>query len=161
MNEEKVKCIQKKLDDLYTQDPIKFVRSAYFDCVVSLKNKTKAVAELVFGKDHEHVKGLFEKKDGYSLSGLRGIVAHGTSGLIDTDIEKVIEKRCPELAEIVKSFLTRIIFGLKPGEDLPKWSGKHMVSMSTSAPRGTHVVSDLKMIPNNDWRIRSEWVDEW
>ena len=159
--EEKIKCIQEKLDILYKENPIEFVKSAYFDCVVSLKSKSQKVAELIFGENHKHVKSLFEKQNGHSLNSLRGIIAHGISGLIDRDIDQVVEKRRYELAAIVKSFLTRIIFNLKPGDTLPNWSGQHMVSMQTNDPRGTHVVSDLKIILNTDWRIRSEWVEEW
>lgn len=160
MTEEKIKCIQEKLNKLYKENPIEFVKSAYFECVLSLRTKTQKVAELVFGKDHEYVKNLFGKQDKNSLSNLRGIVAHGTSGLVDQDIEQVVEKRCHELAAIVKSFLTRIIFGLRSDEDLPRWSGQHMTSMQTDDPRGAHVVSDLKILPNTDWRIHPEWVEE-
>lgn len=160
MNEEKIKCIQEKLNKLYEENPIEFVKSAYFECVLSLRTKMRKVAELVFGKNHEYVKSLFEKQGEHSLSSLRGIIVHGTSGLVNQDIEQVVEKRCHELAAIVKSFLTRIIFGLKQDEDLPKWSGQHMVSMQTNDPRGAHVVSDLKILPNTDWRIRPEWVEE-
>lgn len=158
---EKIKCVDEKLKALYDKDPIEFVEKAYFDCVKSLRNKTQEVAEWVFGKDHEYVKSLFEKREGYSLSDLRARIAHGTSGLVNQDIEQVIETRAYELGAIVKSFLTRITFGLKPEDSLPIWSGQHMASMQTSDPRGTHVVSDLKIIPNTDWRIRQGWVDEF
>jgi hypothetical protein len=157
---EKLACISERLNKLYKENPIKFVEGAYFDCVLTLRKKTEMVAELVFGKGHEHIKTLFKKQDGYSLKDLRSEIAHGTSGLVDPDIEKIVEKRRYELATIVKSFLTRIIFNLKPGDALPNWSGQHKVSMQTNDPRGTHVVSNSKMIPNTDWRIRSEWVEE-
>jgi hypothetical protein len=160
IEKEKIKCIEEKLEALYETNPIEFIENAYHDCVRSLRKKTQEVSELVFGKDHKYVKSLFEKQEGYSLNDLRGAIAHGVSGLVNSDIEQVVEKRCHELANIVKSFLTRIIFGLKPDEDLPRWSGQHMVSMQTNDPRGAHVVSDLKILPNTDWRIHPAWVEE-
>ncbi len=160
IEKEKIKCIEEKLNTLYKTNPLEFVQSAYHDCVKSLRKKTQEVAELVFGKEHEYIKMLFMKNDGYSLNSLRGAIAHGVSGLLNPEIEGIIEKRRYELAAIVKSFLTRIIFGLKPNENLPRWSGQHFASMQTNDPRGTHVVSDLRVIPNTDWRIRPEWIEE-
>ncbi len=157
---EKIVCIQAKFKELYEKDPIEFVRNAYFNCVETLRSKTQGVAEWVFGNDHEHVKSLFEKRDGHSLNSLRGALAHGVSGLVDEDIEHVVEKRTPELGAVVKSFLTRIIFGLKPGEALPQWSGQHSLAVQTDDPRNAHVVSHLNVIPNTDWRIRPEWIEE-
>ena len=148
-----ISCIQKKYNEIYSTDPSRFVRDAYFDCVLSLKNKTRLIAELIFGSDHQYINALFEKTDGNSLSDIRGKLAHGKVTLIEREDENLVRNRLHEIAEIAQEFLIRIIFSLKPNESLPSWSQLHSVDTSLADPRNTLVASDEKLLPTSDWKI--------
>lgn len=151
--------IQLKHDSLYPKDPVRFIREAYFDCILSLKEKTYRVAELVFGPEHRFLTALFQKRDGYSLNDIRGKLAHGGIKLFDKEDENLVRNRLQEIADISREFLTRIIFLLKPTNPLPSWSQLYRLSFTTADPRTTLVVSREDVIPNKDWRIRPEWCD--
>lgn len=152
-------CIREKYDALYETNPEEFVREAYFDCVVGITRKLREVVALVFGSDHEYISALFIKKDGYSLNDLRGRIAHGNFSQLDPEDEKLIRERLPEIAQISREFLTRIIFSLSPSDELPTWSRKHSYTMQSVDPRNTLVASTEKIMPETDWRIRPEWFD--
>ncbi len=156
---ERVECIRRKYDDLYTNDPHKFVEEAYIECIYGLKKKTHLIAEQVFGPDHKYLKALFEKRENYSLSDIRGKLAHGAVTLLDKEDEKLVGDRLPEIAEISKEFLTRIIFSLRPTDSLPSWSKQHTASYSFNDPRTILVATKDNIFPNKDWRIRPEWCD--
>ncbi|MFZ1987778.1 MAG: hypothetical protein WAV21_01955 [Minisyncoccia bacterium] len=150
--------IQKLHDELYQSDPEEFIRRAYFEQVVGLKVKTRKVMELVFGTDHEYIKALFEKVDGReSIYDLRGELAHGGITLLDPSHQKMIRERLPELAEIVREFVRRII--VKPGQELPRWTGGSTISMFPSDPRDMMIASDDRMFRHLDWKIKPEWFD--
>jgi hypothetical protein len=157
--EERVECIRRKYDDLYANDPHTFVEEAYFECIYGLKKKTRLIAEQVFGPDHAYLNALFEKREGYSLSDIRGKLAHGAVTLLDKEDERLVRNRCGEIAEISKEFLTRIILSLKPTDSLPTWSGQYSVSLSFNDPRTLLVATTDNFLPDTDWRIKSEWCD--
>ena len=154
-----ISCIQKKYNEIYSSDPSRFVSEAYFDCVLSLKNKTRRIAELIFGSDHQYINALFEKTDGNSLSDIRGKLAHGKVTLIEREDETLVGNRLHEIADISREFLIRIIFFLKPNESLPSWSQLHSVATSLADPRNTLVSSDEKLLPTKDWKIKPEWCE--
>lgn len=154
-----IKCIQEKQDLIYSENPARFVAEAYFDCVLSLKEKTKRVTQLVFGPEHKYLKALFEKRDGYSLNDIRGKLAHGLITLLDRQDESLVRSRVHEIAEISKEFLTRVIFLLKPDDPLPSWSRRLAFSMSAGDPRTCLVATTDKILPQTNWRIRSEWCE--
>lgn len=154
----RLECIREMHDRSYTEDPVRFVSEAYFECVVGLKEKTRRVAELVFGKDHPHLGLLFERgADGHSLNSIRGELAHGGVSLMDRDHEKLVRGRVHEIAGISKEFLTRLIFLLKPGDPLPSWSKRFSNSMHFTDPRSTMFVTSEIPVAEKDWRIRPEW----
>jgi hypothetical protein len=158
--EQRVKCIQDMHDDTYSIDPVHFVELAYFDCVVSLKRKTRIVSELVFGRGHPHLRNLFEKaSDGYSLSDIRGKLAHGVVTLLDPEDESLVRTRHGEIASVSKEFLTRLIFLLKPTDKPPSWSQRHSLPQSIADPRATLFTTRETIFPTTDWRIRAEWCD--
>lgn len=153
-------CVQEKYEALYSKNPIKFVQEAYFECIVGLKEKTRRVAEMVFGPGHEYLEILFKKSDdGYSLSDIRSRLAHGGVTLLNRDDESLVRNRLHEIEEISKDFLTRIIFLLKPSDSLPSWSGRHAAYLSAADPRTTLVATKESILPTTDWRIRPEWCD--
>jgi hypothetical protein len=153
-------CIQEKHDALYENDPACFVREAYFNCIVTIKEQTRRVAELVFGPEHPYLKLLFEKgEDGHSLSSIRGELAHGGVTLMDRDHEKLVRNRLHEIADISKDFLTRLIFFLKPEDSLPTWSMQFSNAMHFTDPRSTMFVNSVTPVAEKDWRIRPEWCN--
>lgn len=157
--EERAECIRKKHDDLYANDPHKFVEEAYVECIYGLKKKTLLIAEKVFGPDHKYLKALFEKREGYSLSDIRGKLAHGAITLLDKENERLVGSRLHEIAEISKEFLARTIFSLRPTDPLPSWSRQYSVSLSFNDPRTLLVATADNFPPDRDWRIKSEWCD--
>jgi hypothetical protein len=156
---EQLECIGLKHEEVYAADPVRFTKEAYFECVVSLRSRTERVLELVFGQGHEHIIALFRKKDGYSLSDIRSGIAHGALSLLDTEDEKLVRSRLGGMAHIAREFLTRVVFGLRPGEELPKWSGRHTVGFSFADPRSVLAATPKVKFATDDWRIRPEWCD--
>jgi hypothetical protein len=154
------KCIEEKFNLLYASNPTKFISEAYFDCVVGLKKKTRDVAEVIFGAEHPYLALLFEKRDDLpSLSDIRSNLAHGAFSLVDRDQEALVAARLPEIAEIAKEFLTRVIFSLKPDDALPTWSLNFTTSQTTiTDPRATIVIVSEQGLSADDWNIRPEWI---
>jgi hypothetical protein len=155
-------CIEAKFMELYSTNPSKFVEEAYFDCVVSLKNKTKKIIELVFGIDHPFAEKLFSKStnDEMSLSEIRNGIAHGSISLVDRSHELLVARRLPEMATIAKEFLSRLIFAIKSHEQVPTQSVNFTAELKFADPRSTLVVrSDHDLFNPDDWKIKAEWVD--
>jgi len=159
IQEEKKKCIEEKYQKLYKEDPIKFIRDAYFECHESLKSKTRQVVSLIFGEGHEYIQKLLAKEEGWSLSDIRGALAHGELSYLDEKHQEIVAKRIYDIEIIARDLIHRLNFRLKPGEAIPSWSGRHLMLCSTADPRMTLVASDEKIIPNKDWRIKPEWCD--
>jgi len=153
-----VNCIQEKHRS-YEDDPIKFVKEAYLDCLYGITEKVRRISEIVFGSDHDCLRALFEERDASSLSAIRSQIAHGEFTLISRDDETLVRRRLPEMARICKDFLVKIAFLLKPSESFPQWSGKVSSHVGFSDPRNILVVSHESMLPSKDWRIRGEWCD--
>jgi hypothetical protein len=158
--ERRDKCIEEKFNSLYASNPGKFIEEAYFDCVVTLKKKTRRVAELVFGAEHLYLSLLFEKREeAPSLNDIRSNLAHGSFSLVDRDQEALVAARLPEIAQIAKEFLTRVIFSLKPSDALPTWSLNFTKSQKSVAdPRATLVIVSEQGLITDDWKIRPEWI---
>ena len=158
-----MQCIQAKHNELYEKDPIKFVTSAYFNCVVGLKEKTQRITELVFGSGHRYIRDLFVKADdGYSLHGIRSDIAHGRITLLNNEHERLVWQRLHQIANISREFLSRLAFRLSPDESVPSWRRHCIIGVKPNDPRDMLVVNDLSMIPESDWRIKPEWCEpEW
>jgi len=157
---ERIECIKIKYNQLYATDPIEFVEKAYFDCVLSLKEKVHSVTEIVFGQGHPYINTLFEKgEDGYSLNGIRGQLAHGRKTLLFKQEEILVRKRLNEIKRIAYEFIMRLTFQLKPIDPLPTWSQKHASTMSAADPRSLLVINREDALPSKDWRIRPEWIE--
>jgi len=157
--EQRGRCIRAKHDDLYSVDAVRFVREAYFECVVGLKEKSRAVAELVFGPEHSALEALFTRGEDPSLSDIRGKLAHGAYTLLDVDHEELVRRRLPEIEDIAREFLTRLIFQLNPSKPIPTWTREHAISVFMSDPRNTLYATQESILPTRTWTIRSEWCD--
>lgn len=155
-------CIQELQLKMLDKDPIAFVREAYFDCVVSLKTKSKTVAAQVFGEGHEYLRLLFEKsgEDNVSLSELRSELAHGGVTQLDKAHERLIRNNLHKMGSITREFLLRVLFRLEPSDTVPEWSGQFHLGMSTADPRSTMWTTSEKIFPQGTtWKIRPEWCE--
>jgi len=155
----KKRCIKSKYDELYKLDPLKFIEEAYFHCIGSLKSKTKEIIKIVFGDKNEYLNKLFEKEKKYSLSDIRGAIAHGRLCYSDESDRKIVEERIYDIERIARDLIFRLILRLKPEEKVPYWSEKHALFLSASDPRIHLVVSNENILPNKDWHIRAEWCE--
>lgn len=155
---EKAACIQAKHEELYETNPEEFIRQAYFDCIYSIKKRTETIVSRVFGPEHDYLKWLFIKSpDGYSLHDIRGQLAHGGFSLSNRGDEDIVAARLPEVTQVAKDFLTRVIFMLKPADTLPTWSKGFSREMHLADPRSTMFATNEKALPTTDWRIRPHW----
>jgi hypothetical protein len=157
--EQRARCIRAKHDALYNVDSVRFVSEAYFECVHTLKAKSRAVAELVFGAEHPAVSALFERATEPSLSDIRSALAHGTYTLLDVEHEHLVRRRLPEVEDIAREFLTRLIFQLEPSTRIPSWTQEHGFAMSMADPRNTLYATQESILPTKEWPIRPEWCD--
>ena len=155
-NEERVECIKRLHDKIYTDNPIEFTKQAYTEGVHSLHSLTKKALTNVFGDDHKVFKIFKKKENKYNLYGLRNQLAHGSFSLIDPEHEDLIRKRTYDIKFIAKSFISQLALG----SEADKLKIKHLVGLAlvTSDPRSASIVSDLNMLPRKDWRIRLEWL---
>ena len=110
-------------------------------------------------QNHHFINQLFDKCDGHSLSSIRGDLAHGKLSMSNRSHANLIRSRLPEIEDIAKEFLSRIIFQLKFDENVPKWSKSYILSIQMNDPRNTLFVSREDIIHNKDWRIRAEWCN--
>lgn len=159
--EARLHCIDAKHSALFPSDPVRFVEEAYFECVKSLARRRRDVCEAVFGPAHAHLLALFQpsESDGASLQDIRDYVAHGGVAQVDPGHIEMVGARLPQIAQIAREFLSRVILNLGPQDVLPEWSGQYAIGMSTSDPRSTFVTSSLDILPQTDWRIRAEWCE--
>jgi len=158
-NSIKSECINKLFKQYYSTDPERFIRESYFNCVLSLKTRMKEVVKILFGKEHIFFELLFKNKNGRSLSDIRSDLAHGRLSMLDPKHRSIVRKRLPEMSEISKEFISRIIYNLDSSDKVPTWSQRHILSLSTSDPRNTAYITHESIFPNKDWRIRKEWCD--
>jgi hypothetical protein len=155
-------CVKAKHAELFSADPVDFVNQAYFDCVQSLKSRTKSAASAIFGENHPYLKLLFEaSSDGdISLSKIRGELAHGGVTLLHKKHERLVRKHVHEIERISKEFLLRVLFHLKPDDAVPSWSGTLQLSLNTADPRSSLYSTRDDIFPKpTDWRIRAEWCE--
>lgn len=161
-NELAVECINQAHAQYFKSDPTKFVIQSYFECIETLTSKTKQALVAVFGENHTFYEWLFLKSsDGdIALSKLRSELVHGKKTLLDKDHNHLVRKHVFELETVARQFLMRIWFMLKPSDEVPSWSGKFKLTLSTSDPRSTLVASTDRIFPKGTtWEIRPEWFD--
>jgi len=154
-----IDCIENYLEKVYKKDPVDFVIEAYFNCVKSLRFKTSASLNKVFGPKHNYLRKLYNKRNGYSLEDIRHKIAHGNISGWNFEHEDLVRERIGSLQQISKDFLFRMFLCLSPNQNIPDWSSLFKVSLPTDDPRSTLVVSKEDIIPDSDWKIKHEWID--
>lgn len=154
-------CLEQKYKEFYDTDPEKFVRSAYFDCLGTLKSTTEKVVKLVFGEQHPYLTNLFEKskEDGKSLSKLRSDIAHGLISMLSRPEEMIVRKRLSEMSQISCDFLTRLALSLTPEQPIPAKTVPFTSSRPLSDPRNSLVIRDVQgLVDLDEWLIKAEWI---
>lgn len=113
------KCIEEKYKSLYAKDPVRFIREAYSECYESLKSKTHQIVNLVFGENHKYIKKLFNKEKGWSLSDIRGALAHGRLSHLDDKHRELVRERIYDIELIARDLIHRLNFRLRPEDKVP------------------------------------------
>lgn len=152
---EKIRCIMEKEAVLRENKPLKFIQSAYEECLKGTKFKLKHVFDIVFGENHEYIELLIAGDE--SLLFIRNQIAHGVFSLIDSEHIKIVKNHLHEMEEIAHQFLLRLLLEKGPTERLPSWGGKYILTMSFSNPSSIKTVSREEMLSNKDWTILPEW----
>lgn len=94
-------------------------------------------------------------------SPIRGKLAHGGVSSWQREHEVMVKGRIHEMEMIARSFLARVIFGLKPGDKIPESFNRttSRLTIDPADPRNTSSVSDMKMLGSKNWKIKPEWID--
>jgi hypothetical protein len=156
---ETARCIRDLHKLEYEEDPVAFVKHAYFECVESLKRRVARVAESVFGSDAPAVRLLFENREGYSLADVRSALAHGRLSLADPAARELVGARLAEIQDVAREFLLRIALNVGPTEQVPEWSRLHQLGVEMTDPRATMCTTSLDHLPQTGWRIQAGWID--
>lgn len=151
------KSFEKYYKKYYKTDLEKMVKESYFDCIGSIKHHLKRAFEEVFGIDHNIIKDYFEGNE--SIWTIRGELVHGEYS--DWHHEKYIKVwyKLPLVQEIAESFINRVVLQIPSEKERSGWSRNYRVSIGMDNPNATLVVSRLDILPNKDWKIRTEWID--
>lgn len=136
----------------------RMIRETYDIGVVSIRSNLEKGLKAVFGDGHQVLDDYFKKDEG--IWDMRGSLVHEVYSDWHPDEYAKVQTKLPELREIAKAFITRVAFQIDPDKKRPQWSRRFELTQVMSDPRHTLVASpDLRMLPQNDWKIRPEWVD--
>ncbi len=154
-------CIEQKYNHLYHKDKLRFVTSAYAECIQGARVRTEQVLQLVFGQDSRYIKDLVGNDEGErppSLYQIRNKIAHGNLTLLNKDDVELVRSRLSDAKRISKELIMRLSCSLKSSDELPKWSGVRTMAMSGCDPRTYLVANTEGCFPADvDWRIKPEW----
>ena len=115
----------------------------------------KNAFDSVYGEGHAVYRAMFDKG---GLVSLRGIIVHESFSEWDRNHYGQALKHLHEIHDITHGFIIRIATQIPKGEMRDLMSGKFEFSMDASLPTTMLVGSDLKHLPNDDWKIKHEWV---
>lgn len=150
------KCIDKYYKDFYEKNPKRFLQDAYFECGKPINRLLKKSFVAVFGEKSREYSEYF--KDQSNIIKIRSNIVHKSYSDWNFEGKKVIYKKLPILKEIAKKFILRVSLKYKKTRKSPEWSNEFIISLNTKSPNSTLIVSDLKTLPANDWKIKSEWI---
>jgi hypothetical protein len=162
IRKERIACIDALSTEMLTSDPIGFVTKAYFECVLSLSRRLRAVLELTFGNGHPYIDLIFSKSSSRpSLAEIRSKLAHGRLTLLSPEDDRLVRANTFRMASVAHEFILRLCASSLPSRPTGPygWSGQHSLSMSMADPRTIFVLSDMRVLPPSDWKIRPEWCD--
>lgn len=153
------KCIlELELTGLLKNDPEKFVKQAYEECILGNYRKTREALSAVFGIESALVKDFKKRtnKDGeeYTLYTVRNKIAHGEFTPIEEDQIDAIIDELPDIADLTRKFISKILWKT----ELTDISRKFRVSMIMADPRSSGITNDRNMVASHNWRVRLEWL---
>ena len=112
------KCIRDILPELLPSNPVEAIKTAYFDCVVGIKQRLKTHLRRIFISDPETIMLLFEQKvEGKSLYDLRNDIAHGTTDALSEVQREQIRRRIWDVERFARGYLLVVLqtaLGAKP-----------------------------------------------
>ena len=85
--QDKFECIEKMLGDLHSDNLIKAVEQAYFNCIIPITRMLKKHLKNIFTDEIEYYEIMFESDEDESLYELRHKIAHGGFDALN-DIER-------------------------------------------------------------------------
>lgn len=143
---------------LLKDDPEKFARKVYEECILGNYRKTKEVLSAVFGPESSEVKIFTRriKKDDeeYTLYKLRSNIAHGEFTPLGEDQLTIITEELSTVSDLTRRFISKILWKEEP-VDIDR---KFRISIMMADPRSSGITNDRRMIDNHDWRIKLEWL---
>ena len=152
--------ILKEYDELYKAhypaDIKILLRKGYFDIHETLNRSVKSAFDSVYGEKHGAYKAMFNGKTG--LVGLRGSIVHEGYSEWDRAQYDEARRRLGEVNDIAFGFISRVVLQISKGSALPALSGKFKLSLDATHPGTALVVTTLKVLPNKDWKIKSNWL---
>lgn len=107
--EERERCIEDQLNQLYTENRINAITKAYINCVLSLNKILKSHLSKIFSDDPESFKLLFEESQGDSLYNIRHKIAHGGLDILSDMERQRITDRIWDIERIARKYLTKIL----------------------------------------------------
>ena len=91
--QDKVKCIDKTIKELYSDNPIQAINNSYFNCVIPITRMLKKHLSMIFADESEYYDLMFTTDEDKSLFGLRHKIAHGGfDALNDFDRQKIADR---------------------------------------------------------------------
>jgi len=99
-------CVRETMVKLLDDDPEKAAMTAYFDCIVGIKQRLRLHLERVFPRKPEVVSLLFDMKvDGKTLYELRNEIAHGRIDSLSEIQRETIFARAWDLELIAREYI--------------------------------------------------------
>jgi hypothetical protein len=154
---EMVKEYDKLYKDHYPGEIKLLLSEGYFEIHESLNRLVKSAFSSVYGVKHKIYVLMFNGKS--SLVNLRGSIVHEGYSDWDRKQYELAGKNLGNLREIAHDFIMSIALRIPKESKPPTLSRRFKHSLDASHPNSTLVVSTLRVLPNKDWLIRSEWLD--
>jgi hypothetical protein len=103
-------CIKTTLDNLLNANPTEAIKSAYFNCIIGIKQRLKTHLERVFVDDLAPVDLLFNTKvEGKTLYDLRHAIAHGTADALSEAQREIIYARVWDAERLARRYIVKVL----------------------------------------------------
>lgn len=108
--EQRQACIRDVMAQLLDTDPEKAAHTAYFDCIVGIKQRIQAHLVNIFCGDKEPVDLLFNLKvDGKTLYELRNEIAHGRTDALSEAQREAIFGRAWDVERTARKYILKVL----------------------------------------------------
>ncbi len=108
--EQRKDCIIETIKQFYKTDPEVAIKTAYFDCVVGIKQRLKKHLEVVFVDNMEVVNLLFGTEvEGKTLYDLRNDIAHGRFDALSEAQREKIYTRAWDIESTARKYILKVL----------------------------------------------------